>query len=261
MKALIHKTLARIGFSVVRHIDDSLVRNVLRSLRPRDCGKGLVRIGGSADGGYLVPNDLEGIEYCFSPGVGRTATFENHLAGLGIRSFLADYTVDLPPEDHSEYSFDKRFLGSTESDVYFTLPSWKNKYLQDYCGELLLQMDIEGAEYEVVLNTPDELLSQFRIIVIEFHDLGRLFEPFPYRIMEACFRKLLKQFYVVHLHPNNCCGCIRKGDIEIPRVLEATLYNKRRITLDKHATVFPHPLDENNVPTHGPLNLPRCWYS
>ena len=26
-------------------------------------------IGGAGDGGYLVPDDLDGIEYCFSPGV------------------------------------------------------------------------------------------------------------------------------------------------------------------------------------------------
>ena len=29
----------------------------------------LVRLGGNNDGGYLLPNDLEGITACFSPGV------------------------------------------------------------------------------------------------------------------------------------------------------------------------------------------------
>jgi hypothetical protein len=31
--------------------------------------KELIRIGGDADGGYLVPNDLEDLSGCFSPGL------------------------------------------------------------------------------------------------------------------------------------------------------------------------------------------------
>ena len=33
----------------------------------------LVRVGGENDGGYLVPNNFENIQYCFSPGVADTA--------------------------------------------------------------------------------------------------------------------------------------------------------------------------------------------
>ena len=36
----------------------------------------LIRIGGSKDGGYLVPNDLSGIQACFSPGVSDLADFK-----------------------------------------------------------------------------------------------------------------------------------------------------------------------------------------
>ncbi len=44
-------------------------------------------MGGENDGGYLVPDDLEGIEYCFSPGVSNIATFE--LDCLNRGSFLS----------------------------------------------------------------------------------------------------------------------------------------------------------------------------
>jgi len=35
-------------------------------------------------------------------------------------------------------------------------------------------MDIEGSEYNVLLNTSNTCISKFRIMVIEFHGLERL---------------------------------------------------------------------------------------
>jgi hypothetical protein len=57
----------------------------------------LVRIGGLNDGGYLVPDDFNGIKVCFSPGVAASAHFEEDLANRRIKSFLADYSVECPP--------------------------------------------------------------------------------------------------------------------------------------------------------------------
>lgn len=247
------------GYSVTKHVTYDEARALIRRLKPLDCGTELIRIGGDRDGGYLIPNDLEGMEYCFSPGVSTTADFENHLAELGIRSFMADYSVDSPPVHRAEFVFDKKFLGCTDDPTYFTFTTWFEKYLKGYTGDLLLQMDIEGSEYEVIMNIPDELLSQFRIVVIEFHEVQRLFEPFYYRLFDACLRKLARHFQVAHLHPNNGCGSARSGDIDVPRVLEVTLYNRRRITRTGDA-VIPHALDRDNFPDKKPLHLPYLWY-
>src|SRR5579864_6808183 len=135
-------------------VADTEVLQLIRSLRPRRSGSPLVRIGGGADGGYLLPDDLAGIEYCFSPGVSDTAAFENELADRNIRSFLADHSVAGPPIMRPEFTFDRKFIGAVNNDVYMTLEAWKDKYLPGYRGEMLLQMDIEGAEYEVILSTP-----------------------------------------------------------------------------------------------------------
>ncbi len=99
------------GLNVTGQTSPTDVTALIRRLRPLDCGKELIRIGGEGDGGYLVPNDLEGIEYCFSPGVSTTSDFENTLADLHIKSFLADYSVASPPVVRPEMVFDKKFLG------------------------------------------------------------------------------------------------------------------------------------------------------
>lgn len=140
-----------------------------------------------------------------------------------------------------------------------TLDTWKNKYLRDYRDDLILQMDIEGAEFEVILSISDQLLDQFRILAIEFHAMNRLLDPFGFEIYSSCFEKLLAKFHVVHIHPNNCCGNVVKGAFEFPRVMEFTFLNKRRAPALRPVTSFPHKLDRQNMPGE-PMGLPACWY-
>jgi len=93
------------GFNLTWQTEPAKVLEVIRKLRPMDCGKELIRLGGAGDGGYLVPNDLDGIEYCFSPGVSTTSDFEDVVVNLGIKSFLADYSVDSPAIGRPEFTF------------------------------------------------------------------------------------------------------------------------------------------------------------
>ena len=248
-----------LGCTLAPKVADAGVLELIRSLRPRSCGVSLIRIGGNGDGGYLVPDDLTGIEYCFSPGVYYTAEFEDELANRNIRSFLADYSVERPPVMRPEFLFDRKFIGANDNEMSMTLSAWKDKYLPGYGGDMLLQMDIEGGEYEVLLSTPLELLGSFRIIVLELHSLERLFDPFAFGIMKACFEKLLSRFYVVHSHPNNCSGMIDQNGIEIPEVMEMTFYNRSRSAPGPYRVDYPHVLDVDNCQGRPSFILPKCW--
>ncbi len=52
------------------------VEGFIKSLHPIKTEHELVRWGAKHDGGYLIPNDFEGIKALFSPGVGGESTFE-----------------------------------------------------------------------------------------------------------------------------------------------------------------------------------------
>lgn len=106
------------GFHASRTTNVRDVQELIEKLHPVDCGIDLIRVGSKEDGGYLVPDDLDGIEYCFSPGVSDLADFENQLADLNIKSFLADYSVASLPLQRSEFTFDKKFLGSSDRDPF-----------------------------------------------------------------------------------------------------------------------------------------------
>jgi len=137
------------------------------------------------DGGYLIPNDLAGIQACFSPGVDDRASFESALAtDHKIPSHLADFSVDGPPKGFLPDSFSKMFVGPKATPNTMTLETWVSE-ADVPKGDLLLQMDIEGAEYETLLATPDALLRRFRIIILEVHSFGRIAEPGFYRVYES----------------------------------------------------------------------------
>ena len=237
------------------------LRGLLRALRPREPGIELVRIGPEKDGGYLVPNDLDGIRHAFSPGVSNESGFEEELAERGMQVFLADHSVDAPAVSHPRFVFDKRFVGCLTDERYITLDDWHAAKLgADPDTELLLQMDIEGAEYETLLAASPRLLARFRIMIIELHWLPQLWnEPF-FAVASRMFDKLLATHAVVHIHPNNCCGSVKSSGIEIPRIAEFTFLRQDRFRSTGYRTTFPHPLDRPNV-AKKPLHLPPCWYS
>jgi hypothetical protein len=266
------------GVRYMDHVLRSLVKNALRSLklrirlskqrrrlraflaqvRPISTEHRLIRVGGEGDGGYLVPDDLDGITACFSPGVAGVADFESDLARRGMRCFLADYSVDAPPVTNPLFDFEKKYLGPVTNDVYMTLASWLQRKAES--DDLLLQMDIEGAEYDVILGTPIDLLARFRIVVVEFHNLHGLLDRMAFEPINLAFRKLLTVFEVIHIHPNNCCAPVAQGDIVIPPVMEFTFLRRDRILRKGRALTYPHDLDRANVGDRPDYPLPACWY-
>jgi len=253
------RAIGRTGYHVADRTELDDVRSFLRALRPIDGGCELIRLGPDGDGGYLVPDDLAGIEYAFSPGVSTESGFEAALVARGQRVFLADHSVDGPAEANPGFSFEKKFVGGITDDTYITLEQWKNASIGTYDGDLLMQMDIEGGEYEALLACPVALLAQFRIMVIEFHYLHELLNKRYFELVSRAFKKLLQTHSVVHIHPNNCCGAVKADGLELPRIAEFTLQRNDRLKQHVYCHTFPHVLDHNNT-RKATLVLPRCWY-
>jgi len=248
------------GILISQVTSEREVKEFLSKVAPYATDKTLIRVGGDEDGGYLIPNDLQGVDYCFSPGVGKTAKFENDLASRGIRSFLADYSVEGPPVQSDMFRFDKKFLGVTNEEMFMTLQVWIEKSLPNSSQDLILQMDIEGNEYEVILDTPKTVWERFRIVVVEFHGLQNIFNQYGIKFISYCFCKLLSSFDIVHIHPNNILPPAKRSGCEIPNVMEITFLRKDRVQRRERSTVFPHPLDRPNLPHKPDVILHPCWY-
>jgi len=231
----------------------------LKKVRPVSTQFQLIRIGGPGDGGYLLPDDLTEIRTCFSPGVSDTANFELELANLGIDCFLADYSVEKAPISHPRFDFEKKFIGPSKSQIFVTLEDWTlAKGLQG--ADSILQMDIEGAEYASILATPQEVIKNFRMIVIEFHALDDLLDPKVFPFISATFDKLLQDFAVLHIHPNNASDSLHYKGINVWPTMEFTFLRKDRIMASTSRSDFPHELDADNAPLKPTSVLSKEWF-
>jgi hypothetical protein len=247
------------GISVAIQTHRDTVLNLIRQLHPLETEHPLIRMGARGDGGYLIPDDLDGIVACFSPGVDDRATFEADVIDRGIQCFLADGSVASAPIEGNMVHFTNKFLGVINDGRTMTLDDWVNinKAGDD---DLMLQMDIEGAEWPVLLNVSRDTLRRFRIIVIEFHDLERLMDKHAFAVISSTFERLLQDFYLVHNHPNNYGRNVRCGSLVIPRVQEITFIRKDRVQETKFDQLFPHPLDAKNDISGPDTPLPSQWF-
>lgn len=236
------------------------VRTLLKLLAPVVIEQPLIRVGGKDDGGYLLPDDFANIKAAISPGVSTEISFDIAMADRGIDVIMADASVKGPPVENPHFHFLPKFVDVFEDDKNVRLDTLCGSRAVDKDGDRVLQMDIEGAEYRVLLDLSDEALKSFRIMVIEFHHLDRMFAKFPLRIIQATFLKLLRYHHVVHIHPNNVARPTTRGDIVIPPVMEFTFYRKDRATVQSDQKPnFPNELDRDNVSSQPSLILPLCW--
>lgn len=110
----------------------------------------------------------------------------------------------------------------------------------DGLRRLVVKMDVEGAEWETLLRTPDEALRRFDQLTIEMHGVDR-----PHYV--EVVRKLKRTFHVAHLHVNNySCG---EGYRPFPGwAYEVLFVNKRLARRVPGSVTLPHPLDTPNNP-------------
>lgn len=239
-------------------------------MRPKPSPAPLIRIGGDSDGAYLVPDDLQGVKSCFSPGVSNRKDFEDELlTNYGIECHMCDFTSDVDKFRTplmSGQTFKKKWLDINNNADSISLSGWVDE-LAPYDDDLILQIDIEGAEYRNLLNTPESTLLRFRIIIIELHNLYVFNKPEEFNKEVGPLLALLdKHFICVHAHPNNCGGDIilSGSKLNIPNIHELTFLRRDRwegvSEEDYHPSVLPHPLDiEFNVPNKPPLYLNEHW--
>ena len=241
----------------------------LEIIKPKSSPYKLVRIGGKNDGAYLLPNDFNGILACFSPGVCNTKSFEDHLAKkYNIKSYMCDFSSDIDNFKTEIIKgmqfFEKKWLDIYQDENNISLEEWVNKYTDEPKSDLILQMDIEGAEYRNLCSCPKYILQRFRILIIELHDLASILKEGKDNKVSLLLTKINKTHICVHAHPNNCCGDVLDpiSRMNIPRVIELTFLRKDRFKKNNQLVKpeIPNYMDINaNVIWNRPLHLNKYW--
>lgn len=263
LKDLIKAVAGKRGYSIVpdQHAtvvwgqDSGAVKALMARMSPVATRFELKRFGGDGDGAYLLPDDLDGIQAVFSPGVADVATFEEQMAERGMECFLADASVDGPPVSGPRIHFMKKFIGISDVDQFIRLDTWVDKCAPGD-SDLMLQMDIEGGEWPALMSVSTRLLERFRIIVIELHNTVRLLDC---AMRRDVLDRLLLNHNVVHMHVNNGGPVISKLGLQLPSFLEVTYLRKDRAEPLGASKTIPHELDVSNLPDRPAIDVPKCW--
>lgn len=121
------------------------------------------RISSAGDGGYIMLDDFsdKGIEYSF--GIGTNIVWDKDTADRGFQVYCYDNTIaGLPVVCDGLNFFGTGIAG--ENDEKNHLLSMEtilknNGYEND--KDLILKMDVEGAEWDFLENTSSQLLAKF----------------------------------------------------------------------------------------------------
>lgn len=232
------------------------------------------RVGGPHDGGYVVCEDAPwraaGGCVLLGYGIGRRDGFEAEVSdkwGCAVQEF--DPTVGTSPGSKAHPSM-IHFHREGVSGAPGVLPIGKVDSLErqlDRFGptpgrgeELLVKMDVEGAEWSVLNSTPDSVLGRVDQLVMELHLYG---EDGPYGTLggaTALLRRLKSLFYLYEVHFNNCHVCRRPlpgaEGYFVPAAVELSLVRKTRIHGTPRGPFRGHAeLERSNIRVEPPLGF------
>lgn len=213
----------------------------------------LKRFGSVNDGGYLMCDNLsEGVQSAYSYGVGANDEFGCDVARR-YRVPVHQYDCFDPARPTCQggtFMFHEECIGPRAERngprVFDTLQNHISHNL-DTGKRLIVKIDVEGAECNSLLATPDAVLDQIDQMPMELHGVNE------WRSVELV-RRLKQTFYLVNLHFNNW-ACTPESEPLPADVFQMLWVNKRLGVFDESAPT-PAPMSALNAPDN-PLG-PDC---
>ncbi len=236
-----------------RQVREALLEE-LQTVTLKNCT--LKRYGGANDGGYLMCENLTGgVHAAFSYGIDTDDNWGCDVSRqLAVPIHQYDcFTPHRPTCDGGRFVFHDECVGAKAETVdghrFDTIASQIARH-GDSNGVWLVKIDIEGAEWDSLMATPDVVLDRIVQMPMELHGTDQ-------RKFLEVVRRLRRQFYLVNLHFNNF-SCSAEA-APLPGLAYQVLWvNKRIGELDPNGA-SPAPMSRFNAPD-GP-NHPDCQLS
>jgi hypothetical protein len=209
-----------------------------------------VRIGRERDGGYVLLDDFQAITIAYSFGVGNDVSWDKGIAsaGGGVDVFQYDPHIEELSEENEKFHFSKMGIGGKD-DIERNIMSLESIVSQNgHTGrnDMILKMDIEGAEWGVLSSAKPETLKHFSQIVLELHNLPSTNKA---DIVLPALKKLHSTHQAVWVHANNNCGVEEAENIIMPTLLEVTFARRSDYVFEESQTSFPLDIDRPNIDT------------
>ena len=201
-------------------------------------GKKRILIGDKRDGCYVLLDDFTNIKIAYSFGISNKIQFDKNLADRSIDVYMYDHIINSLPYNNSRFHWKKiGIAGKNQKN-----PLLKN--LEELILEnghsleknMILKIDVEHWEWNSLENISENILKQFKYIVIEFH----FYEPkkeakLYYNVLNI----LHKHHQVFYLRCHKRYNIATFGNNRICRCLEASYIIKEEYEFIKDESIYP----------------------
>lgn len=230
--------------------------DTLALLTPWDINLPKRRIGRPGDGGYIVADTLRPDQNILSYGIGNEVSFDLELAEDGFRVWQFDHTIEAAPVTHPNITFTKEGVAGQDQpdESLYTIDSHA-KRLSINLDHAILKMDVEGAEWNVLSQMPEDTLTRFDQIFLELHGLARIVRPNFAPRFRAVMEKLNAHFTLFHVHANNARPLVPIDGFVTPGLLEVSFIRTDLVERSPSRTWYPTELDSPNVVNRPDLRL------
>jgi hypothetical protein len=178
------------------------------------------RFGSQGDGGYLLSGDISQSDICISLGIGDNYSFDLDIAKYCERVLMFDHTIPPPELLSPNMVFEKVGISAVESEDFTTIERIVSNL--PFENDLILKIDVEGAEWEVLESVTLETLGRFRQIAAEFHNLHAIDNTKHFERVVSSLSKLSQTHSLANFHINNWASFQLVAGVPLPDVVEVT---------------------------------------
>jgi hypothetical protein len=238
-----------------RQVEARAVREALldelKTVTLKNCA--LQRYGSANDGGYLMCENLtDGVQSAYSYGIDSEDNWGCDVSmQLNVAVHQYDcFTPHRPACTGGRFVFHDECVGirseTIDGQPFDTFASQIARN-GDAGKNLLMKVDIEGAEWDSLLATPDEVLDKIVQMPMELHGADSV------KFLEVV-RRVKRQFHLVNLHFNN--HSCTADTAPLPAWAYQVLWVNKRVGVIDPDGPSPAPASALNAPD-GP-NVPDC---
>lgn len=208
-------------------------------------GYELKRIGGNNDGAYVMLDDFSDSKIAYSFGIDDNIEWDKCIADRGIDVYCYDHTIERLPNENARLHFNKIGIAGTDKieEKLLSMQSILERNHHDGMKNVILKMDVEGAEWEFLNSVSSDLLNCFSQMTFELHNV---YGWSHHKQVLAALRKLNKTHQAVWIHGNNASPVDNIKDLDIPYLLEITWVNKNKYSFSEVIYNCPIDIDQPN---------------
>jgi hypothetical protein len=228
---------------IYKHMEDCLLNDpdkffcFYQYINPKKViGKNRILLGEKTDGCYVLLDDFENIKIAYSFGISYKIQFDDELAKRGIDVYMYDHTINSLPYNNYRFHWSKiGICGNNERTQNL-------KTLEDLMKEnghiseknMILKMDIEGSEWNPLNELNEDILKQFKYILIEYHFLESSKEELYYNVIKKIHKS--HQAFYCRCHGRDNISPIRN---RMCKNLEVSYIIREGNKFDKDYSIYP----------------------